>query len=246
LVCVTFNQPLNSVLRNNLVGVYPNQSDYAIVWGELMQNHLVSLGYEPKKIQNLGCPIYDNLNSEVIEKKGTILVATAPPRKDFAIDLSVNTNLNYEKAIKQICKFCKNHNLDLIFKLHPSLEDNIQDVIKENFEDAEIISSGSIIPLIKKCSLMITLDLSTAILEAQILSKPVFCIFFRDNNLNSKIFENSCPRISIENFEDTIIKILHDETFRNKLIKKGNTFLKSYLSHQNNSCLSILNFLEKI
>ena len=39
----------NFVLRNNLTGIYPNQSDYAIVWGELMKKHLISLGYEQKK-----------------------------------------------------------------------------------------------------------------------------------------------------------------------------------------------------
>ena len=94
---------------------------------------------------------------------------------------------------------------------------------------------------------MITFDLSTTILEAQLLSTPVISMYFRDNrNLNLKIFENSCPRVSIENFKDMITKILYDDTFRYELIEKGENFSKSYLSNQNNSCLSLLNFLEKI
>ena len=237
----------NSILRNNIVGIYPNQSDYAIVWGNLMKKHLISLGYDEKKIKDLGCPIYDNIHSPIIERKKIILVTTSPPMSDFAIDLSVNTNLNYEKAIKQICIFCKNNNLDLLFKLHPSLEDNIHEIIKDNSDDAKIISSGSVIPLIKKCSLMITFDLSTTILESQLLSKPVISISIRDsNNLNSKIFDNSCLRIPLEKLEDTATKILFDDAFCNKLIERGSFFSKSYLSHQNNSCLSLIHFLEKI
>lgn len=236
----------DSILRNKIVGIYPNLSDYAIVWGEPMKKHLVSLGYDQKKIKSLGCPNYDKINPEIITKTNTILVTTSPPRKDFAIDLSVNTILSYEKIIKEICIFCKNHNLNLIFKLHPSLEDEIQEVVEENFKDAKIVSSGSVIPLIKKCSLMIALDLSTTILEAQLLSKPVISISFRDHYLNSEIFKNSCLKIPIENFEDTVIKILYDDTFRYELIKKGTAFSESYLSNKNNSCLSLINFLEKI
>ena len=236
----------NAILRNNLVGIYPNQSDYAIVWGELMKKHLISLGYDQKKIKSLGCPIYDKINSQVIKKSNIILVTTAPPRKDFAIDLSVNTILNYEQAIKEICIYCKNNNLNLIFKLHPSLEDDIQEIIEENYGDAEIVSSGSVIPLIKKCSFVITLDLSTTILESQLLSKPVICISFRDNNLDSEIFENSCLRIPIENFENIATKILYDDVFRNNLIENGTNYSNSYLNHKNDSCSSLLNFLEKI
>ena len=236
----------NTILRHNLVGIYPNQSDYAIVWGDLMKKHLISLGYDQMKIKSLGCPIYDKINSQVIKNSNTILVTTAPPRKDFAIDLSVNTILSYEKVIKEICNYCKNNNLDLIFKLHPSLEDNIQEIIEENYENAEIISSGSIIPLIKKCSLVIALDLSTTILESQLLSKPVICISFRDNDLNSEIFENSCLRIPIENFKDLVTKILNDNIFRKNLIEKGTNYSNSYLSNKTNSCSSLLNFLEKI
>lgn len=235
------------LLRNHLIGIYPNHSDYAIVWGQLMKNHLVSLGYEQNKIKDLGCPIYDDITFKSVKKTDTILVATSPPMNDFSKDLSVDTNLNYEKAIKEICIFCKNSNLNLIFKLHPSLEDNIQQIIKENYEDAEIVSIGSIIPLIKKCSLMITFDLSTTILESQLLSTPVISMFYRDNhNLNLEIFDDSCLRVPIENFEEIITKIIHDDIFRNELIEKGTNFSKLYLSHQNDSSLSILDFLEKI
>jgi len=37
----------------------------------------------PKKIKVLGCPIYDKINSQAIEKSNTILVTTAPPKKDL-------------------------------------------------------------------------------------------------------------------------------------------------------------------
>jgi len=237
----------NSISRNNLTGIYPNQSDYAIVWGQLMKIHLESLGYDQNKIKDLGCSIYDNINSKIIKKTNTILVATSPPMNDFAIDLSINTNLNYENIIKEICIFSKNKNLNLIFKLHPSLEDNIQEIIHENFKDAKIISSGSIIPLIKECSMMITFDLSTSILESQLLHTPVISMSYRNNlNLNLKIFENSCPRVSIEDFKDTVTRILFDDIFRDELIKNGSNFSKSYLSNQNNASKSILNFLELI
>ena len=234
-------------LRNNLTGIYPNLSDYAIVWGPLMKNHLVSLGYKKEKIKDLGCPVYDNIIHKSFEKNNTLLVATSPPMSDFAIDLSIATNINYEKIIREICIFSKENNFNLIFKLHPSLEDNIHDVIKENNKNAEILSSGSILPLIEKCSLLITFDLSTTILESQLLSTPVFSVSYRENNdLNSQIFEKTCPRVSIDDFKNLSKKIIFNPEFKNKLIKNGTIYSNSYLSHQNNSAKSILTFLENI
>lgn len=234
-------------LRNNLTGIYPNLSDYAIVWGPLMKNHLVSLGYKKEKIKDLGCPVYDDIIHKSFEKNNTLLVATSPPMSDFAIDLSIATNINYEKIIREICIFSKENNFNLIFKLHPSLEDNIHDVIKENNKNAEIHSSGSILPLIEKCSLLITFDLSTTILESQLLSTPVFSVSYRENNdLYSQIFEKTCPRVSIDDFKNLAKKIIFNPEFKNKLIKNGTIYSNSYLSHQNNSAKSILTFLENI
>lgn len=235
------------LLRNNLTGIYPNNSDYAIVWGELMKNHLISLGYEKEKIKDLGCPVYDDMIQKSSQNSNTLLVATSPPMSDFAIDLSVATNLNYEKIIKDICIFSKENNFNLIFKLHPSLEDNIHDIIKQNNENAEIISSGNIIPLIEKSSLLITFDLSTTILESQLLSTPVFSISYRENNdLHSQIFGKTCPRVTHDDFENMVKKTIFDDEFRYKLIKNGTDYSNSYMSQKHNSAKSILAFLENI
>ena len=235
------------LLRNNLTGIYPNNSDYVIVWGPLMKNHLISLGYEKEKIKDLGCPVYDDISQKPPQNNNTLLVATSPPMSDFAIDLSVATNLNYEKIIKDICIFSKENNLNLIFKLHPSLEDNIHVIIKQNNENAEIISSGNIIPLIEKSSLLITFDLSTTILESQLLSTPVFSISYRENNdLHSQIFEKTCPRVSHDDFENMVKKIIFDDEFRHKLIKNGTDYSNSYMSSKHKSAKSILTFLENI
>jgi len=110
-----------------------------------------------------------------------------------------------------------------------------------------VITSGSIIPFIKNCKLMLTFDLSTTILEAQILKKPVISISLKDYGFGeSQTFKtNACVSINIEQLEETLKKILTDVNYKNEMIKNGDAFVHKYISNKERSTSEILEFLKQ-
>ncbi|NDF35931.1 MAG: hypothetical protein EB154_08820, partial [Nitrosopumilaceae archaeon] len=113
--------------------------------------------------------------------------------------------------------------------------------------DILVVRSGSIVPFIENCKLMLTFDLSTTILEAQILKKPVISISLKDYGFGeSEIFRtNACISADIEELEQILNKILTDDSYRNNIIKNGDSFVDGYLSNKGKSTKEILAFLKQ-
>lgn len=233
--------------RNNLVGFFPNSSDYIITWGNMTMKYVENSGINYSKIKPLGNPVYDDLfNKKNIMKEETILLATSPPMKDLVYDNLVETNERYQNAIENICKVATDLNQKLIIKLHPSLVDfDIESMASRISNRIKIIKSGSIFPLIQHCKLLITFDLSTTILEAQILKKPVISIKLKDYGFGTSEIFNSCLSIPIKDFEHTLKRILSDPEYRMDLVTKGDGFVDMYLANKGTSVKAVFDFLKK-
>lgn len=235
--------------RNNLLGLFPNFSDAMIVWGNMTKKYLEDSGINPLKLQPLGNPAYDTLfHKKKNMHEETILLATSPPMKDLVSDNLIKTNQTYRSAIKKICEIASSLNQKLVIKLHPSLVDfDVNSLTSEIDDKITVITSGSIFPLIENCKILITFDLSTTILEAQILKKPVISINLKDYGFGmSQVFKmQSCITVDMEDFEQTLKRILSDYSFRDEIVKNGNGFVDEYLVGKGSSSNDILNFLSR-
>lgn len=235
--------------RNDLSGFFPNFSDAMIVWGKPTKKYLGDSGIDPSKLKPLGNSPYDDLFAKKNPKNGdTILLATSPPMKDIVYDNLVETNEKYRRAIEKICKIVTALNQKLVIKLHPSLVDfDIESMAKKINDDILVVNSGSIFPLMENCKLLITFDLSTAILEAQILQKPVISVRLKDYGFGeSEIFKTeSCVSVAIDDFDEILNKILNDGDYKLKIIQNGENFLNNYLTNKGNASEQILKFLNK-
>lgn len=235
--------------RNNLIGFFPNFSDAMIVWGDLTNKYLESSGINSSKIKLLGNPVYDDLfNKKNIIREETILLATSPPMKDIVYDNLVETNKRYRNAIENICKIVTNLDQKLVIKLHPSLVDfDIEFMASKISNKITVFKSGSIFPLIENCKVLVTFDLSTTIVEAQILKKPVISIRLKDYGFGeSEIFKTrSCISIPIDDFEKTLNEILTNDS-KKETIKNGDRFVDQYLVNKGTSCKAILDYLKSL
>ncbi len=103
---------------------------------------------------------------------------------------------------------------------------------------------------IKNCKIFVTIDISTTILEAQILEKPVISISVKNyqvGDAESQVFlSNSCIHTDIENFQSHLSKIIHDENFKKILIQNGLNFVDDYLINKKNSSKCLIELLEKL
>ena len=229
--------------------VYPARSDKFLVWGKISEKDAIVNGaMEPNNVVVIGSPMFDGLFKTNNLSEDYVLFAVTGPRYSVR-DLKVETYLNHENAIQEICKTVSKLGKKLIIKLHPGpSEENISRMVKKINPDFEVITSGDIFPLIKSCSVMITTRLSTAIVEAQIIEKPVIYVPIFDERYGTpEMFKsNSCVISSINSFESDLKKILNDTSFRQKIIGLANDFIQNYLTNQNKASKELLKFLHKV
>ena len=229
--------------------VYPAKSDKFLVWGKVSEKDAVTNGVmKPNDVVPIGSPRFDGLFNTKNPSEDYILFAVTGPRQSVR-DLKVETYLNHERSVQEICKIVSGLGKKLIIKLHPGpSEENISKMIQKINPDFEVITTGDILPLIKSCSAMITTRLSTAIVEAQIIGKPVIYVPIFDERYGTpEIFKsNSCVISSINNFESDLERILNDTSFRHKTINSANDFLKNYFTNYNQASDELLKFLDNV
>ena len=122
---------------------------------------------------------------------------------------------------------------------------DVTNLIHEIDPNAVVEKTGNIIPLINSCSILIVLGMSTAIIEGQLLQKPVISIPVIDYKWgNPQVYNSkSCLVCNIDNLEENIIKLFNDKNFRESTILSGNNFIQQYLFHNGNSTKKFLEYL---
>ena len=135
-----------------------------------------------------------------------------------------------------------------IVKLHPGQVDyDIKPIIKKIDPFAPIFQNEDILKLIGNCDFMISLNFSTILLEAMILHKPTIVILPEEQNFEEEYLIKKQATLcvnKIEDLESAIHKIMHDEGFRQKLIRNGDEFVKEYFSNGGNASEEFARFLK--
>lgn len=240
----------NSFEYLNFMGNVPNYSTKAIVWGEKYGNYLSSLGIDKSKLISIGNPFYDESFSQSIKKSDNdfILLATSGPVDNIINDLKIETREKYVESIKQICQTTIKLKQSLIIKLHPWQEEFFPyNAIQSMDSSIKIVKEGHILDLINNCKLFITIDVSTTILEAFILKKPVISVSVKDYGWGApSIFQHdACVTTNPANFYNSLEKLLTNIPHQNDLIKNGTLFINSYVNNLSNASETILRYLKK-
>ena len=236
--------------HNVYTGVLPIESDHAIVWGKVNEDYFRQIGIPEEKIHTIGTPIYDNLKglNSIDNREGYVLLATSGPTKEDAFDLTIETIEKNIETIKKIAEIVVSHNKKLIVKLHPSPDEyDPSKILRKINPEIEIIKTGNIAELIKKCILFIVIDETTSILDAHLLRKPVLSVAVKaeEFGLPTVLKNNSCALTDISSFEKIFYQMINDDGFRNKIIKNANKSIQKYISFPYNGATTLLTFLEK-
>jgi hypothetical protein len=248
-----FHDTYQGHMWNTFTGSVLKKSNKFIVWGESMKLYCKEYGMSENQFEVLGNPYYDNLfneNYKASNHEGHVLLITQGPAINFHInDSLVKTNDDYEKKLKLICKTVIKNKKKLIIKLHPyEITNNEDKICKEIDPEIRVIKKGNIISLIDSCSVLISLgtSLSTAILEAHILKKPVLRMPFAEWMGKPDLFRKQfCFNTNEEEFAETFKKIYEDEAFHNKITKIGHEFLNAYLANKGNAAENIAHYIKK-
>ena len=231
-------------------GALPLKSDYFLCWGRITEKYSKDLGIKPEKIHSIGSPIFDRLrfDEQNSSKNNCVLLAAAGPTKEDSSDLTVEIIEKYMNAIKKICQLLTKYNKKLIIKTHPSPDElDLSFIAKQINSKIEVIKEGNISPLIRSSDLMIVTDLTSPILDAHILGRPVISLSVKDNGwgIPTAFKNNSCLMTDLEKLDEDLKSVLNNEHVRNQLIINGTKSSKEYLSYQSNGSKELIKFLEK-
>ncbi len=227
-------------------GIFPINSDLFFVYGDIQKIDSIKNGEIPEnKIFTLGSPRYDSISNLSNLSQNYVLLATTGPQPESIFGLNIKNIEEYKNSIIEIIKIVKSTNSKLIIKQHPSAaEFSISKIVKEIDPNVEVITYGDIIPLIKSCSVMISIGVSTSILEAQILHKPVISLPGINYHWGYPSVFESCLVSNLSDLKSNLNTILNDDIKRQELIKKGNIFAKKYVNNLGTSIPTIIKYLE--
>ena len=252
------NDSVDAYDHNVYRGVVPIESDHAIVWGKVNEDYFRRIGIPEEKIHTVGTPIFDNLKelNSIDSQDGYVLLATSGPTNSVTFDLTIETIEKNIENIKKIAKIVVSHNKKLVVKLHPSPEEyDPSKILRKINPEIEIIKTGNISELIKKCILFIVIDVSTSIIDAHLLRKPVLSVAVwrtlpttvksGEFGLPTVLKNDSCALADISSFEKIFYQMMNEDEFRNKVIKNADKSIQKYISFPYEGATTLLTFLEK-
>ena len=231
---------------NKSQGIYPFKSDFHLCFGEPQKNDCVINAAIPNsKVIPTGPVRYDQLNNQYSTDGDYVLIATSGPQLESIHGHLASNMMKYLEIIKNICFVSKQNNLRIIIKQHPSPQEfSLENFVKKINPDITVLSSGDIIPLIKNCKFLVSIGISTVILEALILKKHALVFKGINYDWGNPSILNGCEIIDINNFDEKIKNMISDENFKIKLTKKREKFLKEYVVNLDNSIPITLDFIK--
>ena len=232
-------------------GALPIKSDYYLCWGRISGEYSKKMEIKSEKVHPIGSAVFDGVtfDEQKCSKKDHVLLATGSPTKEHASDLTVEIIEKNMDAVKKICQVVTKYNKKLIIKTHPSPDEfDPSFIAKQVNPEIKVIKEGKISPLIQSCDLLIINDLTSPILDAHILERPVILLSVKDNGwgIPTAFKNNSCLVTDLEKLDDDLKSVLNNERVRNQLIINGTKSSKEYLSYQNNGSKELIKFLEKL
>ena len=246
----TQNQNYYNFKSDQFQRVYPTYCDNFLVWGNLTHIDSENHGVSGEKIVSIGCPFFDPLiddtNSLQIPEKKYVLLATTPKTlKNQTRESSIKFQIEYNDMIKKISQIITKINKNLLIKVHHGSISNEKKIVNKINSNIVVETTGSFYQYAKKCDVLICIDMSTAILEAMILKKPVILVLLNDKFSYPEIFKNDYLTITnISNLENILIKLFSDDEYKKTLVKNGEKFLDYYLDNIGCSSKKLLDFLE--
>ena len=227
----------NANKMNHSQGIYPIESDFYLCYGLPQKNDCVTNSNIPdSKIIPVGTIQFDELTNQSVGDDNYVLLVTTGPQFENIEGHRYSNLKMYLETIREICNVVQNNNLRIIIKQHPSTREySLKDYIHKFDPNITVHSVGDVIPLIKRAKFVISIGVSTVILESLLLKKSTLAFEGIDYNWGQPSILNGCVIVNTNNLDSTMKKLLSDTNFKDELASKSKKFLEKYLVNLENS-----------
>ena len=228
---------INANKMNHSSGIYPTESDFHLCYGLPQKNDcIINSSISDSKIIPAGTIQFDELTNQSVGDDNYVLLVTTGPQFENVEAYRYSNLKKYLETVREICNVVQNNNLRIIIKQHPSpREYSLRDYVHGFDPNITILSAGDVIPLIKQAKFVISIGVSTVILESLLLKKPTLAFEGIDYHWGKPSILNGCTLVDINNLDNTVKKLLSDISFKNDLVSKSKKFLEKYLVNLENS-----------
>ena len=240
--------PANANLTSQ--GAYLHDADTLAVWGDIDRTISIENGGVPSnKVKIIGAPRYDNLfNSETKKQDYILLASSGDPQPEEVNGIRINKIEKYLTDILQISKIVRELDEEVFIKLHPS-PTQLMDLVelgKTIDPKITIVSHGEITSLLPSAKLVISIGMSSAIIEALILKKPVIFIPGIDYNWGdpSIINEKGCLISSINELKSDLEGVLNNTKLYAEQQNSSQKYLSKLISHHGNASDEFYKYLK--
>ena len=231
-------------------GAYLHDADTLAVWGDIDRSISIENGGIPSnKVRIIGAPRYDNLFNSETKKQDYILVASSgDPQPEEVNGIRIKKIEKYLTDILQISKIVRELDEEVFIKLHPS-PTQLMDLVelgKKIDPKITIVSHGEITSLLPSAKLVISIGISSAIIEALILKKPVIFIPGIDYNWGdpSIINEKGCLISSINELKNDLKGVLNNTKLYAEQQNSSRKYLSKLISHHGNASDEFYKYLK--
>jgi len=232
-------------------GVYLHDAEKLLVWGDIDKKLAIENAHvASEKIEIIGAPRYDKLfGTGKIDGDYILLASSADPQPEEVEGLRIPKIENYLFDIIETCKIVSELKEKLVIKLHPSPTQltNLEKHTNKINSNIQVFSSGEIIDLLPKAKILICIGVSTTMIEAVILKKPVIFIPGIDYNYKNPtiITANGCIKSDIKNLKTDILKMLKNVEYSKGIMQGSENYLSELIHFQGKSSDRFYKFLEK-
>ena len=215
-----FHPDSKGVIQNlTSQGVFLHDAEILNVWGEIDKELAIKFGnISTEKINIIGAPRYDDLfNSKKSLEKYVLLASSADPQPEEVEGLRIKKINKYLQNILETSKIISELDEEIIIKLHPSptqLFDIVTLAPRLNSK-ISVVTKGEISSLLPSAKLLISIGLSSAMIEALILKIPVILIPGIDYNWGESSIENEkgCVISNLDTIKHDATQILQNKNF---------------------------------
>ena len=233
-----------------ILPILPSKGSKHVVWGKTLQEFIIKHGVKEEEIIMNGSPRHDKFfNKQNKENSNQILLAANGLFHNNCQGADTRAFIRMENFVRKILETIKKYpDKKIIIKLHPGkVSFDIKPLIQEIDPSIQVYQNENIMDLLKNCDSMISLNYSTAILDAMILQKPTLVLLPEKQN-----FENEIPILtgavlstSDENQVESMINdLLYKKEIRDELLRNGNDFIDKYFTNQGNASEKLAEILE--
>ncbi len=233
-----------------ILPILPSNGSKHVVWGKILQEFILKQGARQEEIIMIGSPRHDKFfKKEHRKNSNQILLAANGLFHNNCQGADTRALIKMENFVRKIFETIKKYpDKKIMIKLHPGkVSFDIKPLIQEIDPTIQVYQNENIMDLLEDCDSMISLNYSTAILDAMILQKPILVLLPENQN-----FENEIPikngavlSTSDENqIESMINDLLYNKEICDELVRKGNDFVNNYITNQGNASEKLAEILE--